>query len=84
MAGYHVDNIQRGEYGEISKIVEEVAELKDAAKQGIKVMVLVELADILGAIDGYLNKHYRNVVKMSDLLDMSDVTKRAFETGHRK
>ena len=84
MAGYHVDNIQRGEYGEISKIVEEVAELKDAAKQGIRVMVLVELADILGAIDGYLNKHYRNVVKMSDLLDMSDVTKRAFETGHRK
>jgi hypothetical protein len=55
MAGYHVDNIQRGEYGEISKIVEEVAELKDAAKQGIKVMVLVELADIVGAIVGYLN-----------------------------
>lgn len=82
--GYHVEDIPRGEYGEISKILEEAAELKDAMEQGQKIMCLIELSDILGAIEGYLEKHYEGKVTVTDLFNMSYVTKRAFESGRRK
>ena len=55
--GYHIANIPKGEYGEVSKIEEEIAELKDATSQGSKIMELVELSEIYGAIEGYLRKY---------------------------
>lgn len=81
--GYHVTVIKKGELGEISKIKEEVDELVDAELQGCKVMVLVELADLLGAVDAYLEKKKYGIT-LEDLHVMSRITKRAFVNGHRK
>lgn len=80
--GYHIDQIPRGVFGEFSKIEEEIAEAKDAAKQECKVMELVELSDVIGAIKGYLAKHHPSIL-LSDLIAMADTTDRAFRNGHR-
>ena len=48
---YHKTYIQKGELGHASKIQEEFEEFKDAYTQGSPVMELVELSDLLGAID---------------------------------
>lgn len=82
--GYHLTEIPRGVYGEISKILEEAAELKDAMEQANKVMVLIELADLIGAIDGYLENYYGDKMTVDNLITMAFTTKRAFESGHRK
>ncbi len=82
--GYHLTDIPRGTYGEISKILEEAAELKDAMEQGNKVMVLIELADMIGAIDGYLDNYYGDKMTIDNIITMAFTTKRAFESGHRQ
>lgn len=81
--GYHIKAIRRGTLGESSKIREELDELEDAELQGVKIMRLVELSDLLGAVEAYLEKHFPSV-QINDLLSMSAVTKRAFINGHRK
>lgn len=81
--GYHVTLIKKGVLGESSKIREEIEELIDAEKQGCRVMALLELADILGAIEGYLEKKKYGIT-LEDLYHMSRITKRAFLNGHRK
>jgi hypothetical protein len=80
--GYHLAEITKGELGEISKIEEEVAELRDAAQQGVRVMELVELSDLVGAIESYLERHHSGYT-IADLLAMAEVTKRAFLNGCR-
>lgn len=79
--GYHLREIPKGVYGELSKIEEELLELKDAEEQGIKVMAAVEMADIYGALEAYAEK---NGLTMEDLKKMSDVTKKAFKDGSRE
>jgi hypothetical protein len=81
-AGYHLTNIPRGVYGESSKILEEVQELQDAEAQNARIMALHELSDIIGAVYGYLRKHFPDM-KFEDLLTMANVTRRAFESGKR-
>ena len=44
-------------------------------------MLLVELSDLLGAIEGYCEKHN---MKLEDLIKMKEATKRAFNDGTRK
>jgi len=83
-AGYHLEEIPRGTYGEISKILEEAAELKDATEQANKLMVLIELSDLIGAIDGYLDKYYGKSMTIDNLITMAFATKRAFTSGYRK
>lgn len=83
MAGYHKKVIARGEYGKISKIKEEVAELEDALEQGNKIMALVELSDLLGAITGFLKQEFNGEITLRDLKVMSKATKRAFRSGRR-
>lgn len=80
--GYHLSAIPKGKLGESSKILEEVLELQDAEKQQSSIMALVELADLVGAINLYLDKHYPTT-KLDDLITMSRITRRAFENGHR-
>lgn len=80
--GYHIDNITKGTIGEISKIQEELDELKDAQKQGSKIMELVELSDLYGTIELYLSKHHPNTT-MDDLKKMSSITQRVFKNGKR-
>lgn len=79
---YHIDKIPHGEYGEISKIIEEVKELQDADKQQAEVMVINELADIIGAIEGFLIRHHPSIT-LTDLIKMKDLTAKAFKSGHR-
>lgn len=80
--GYHLAPITKGELGEVSKIQEELDELKDALAQDSKIMALVELADVFGAMEAYLNCHHPGV-NVSDLKTFADITKRAFDNGHR-
>lgn len=82
MIGYHLVEIQKGTLGEISKIQEELDELKDAQNQGNKILELCELSDLIGAVKLYLEK-YHSGIKLSDLEKMADATSRAFEAGER-
>jgi len=54
---WHQREIPKGVYGEFSKVVEEVAEARDALEQNNKLMYLIELSDIVGAIEGIIEKH---------------------------
>jgi phosphoribosyl-ATP pyrophosphohydrolase len=78
--GYHTVHIEKGVLGEISKIQEELDELKDAEKQGVKILIACELADLYGAIRVYALKYG---LKMGDLHDMAKLTRNAFEQGSR-
>jgi phosphoribosyl-ATP pyrophosphohydrolase len=82
--GYHLSHIPKGVYGHLSKIEEEVAELKDAAAQNNRVMIAVELADLVGAIEGYLERTFGSKINLSDLVKMSEATRRAWRAGDRK
>ena len=79
--GYHTYKIQKGELGEFSKIVEEFQELEDAHLQGCKILELVELSDLLGAIDIYLQNKYN--LSWKDISHMASLTRKAFESGDR-
>lgn len=79
--GYHITKIKKGQLGELSKIQEELDELKDAEKQGANIMIGVELSDLYGAVEMYAEKHG---LSMDDLKTFSDITKRAFKNGRRK
>jgi hypothetical protein len=81
--GYHITKIKKGEIGKSSKILEEVEELIDAEKQGCKIMQLVELSDLIGAVELYLAKNFPGMM-LEDLTSMSNITQRAFRTGARK
>lgn len=80
---YHINEIKKGQIGKSSKLLEEVEELMDAEQQGCKIMALVELSDLYGAIDLYLKENYPNIT-MDDLKSMSAITQRAFMSGRRK
>lgn len=80
--GYHLNTIPKGSIGDSSKILEELLELQDAEAQGAKVMALVELSDLIGAVDHYLRKNYP-AITLSDLVIMSAITERAFRNGRR-
>lgn len=82
MPGYHSRPIKRGVLGEASKIVEECEEFVDAVDQGVKIMALVELSDLLGAMSAYLATHHPGMT-LDDLQAMRLVTERAFRNGRR-
>lgn len=81
--GYHLTDIKRGELGLSSKIVEELNEFLDSEKQGVKIMALLELSDMIGAIEAWLKINFHDSVTIMDLWQMSNVTQRAFKNGHR-
>lgn len=80
--GYHLKVIPKGDLGELSKIQEELDEAVDAEEQGVSVMVLVELSDLVGAVEAYLAKHHPGTT-LEDLQKMAAVTRRAFQSGRR-
>lgn len=82
-SGYHLSPIPKGTYGDLDKVYEEMAEVKDAENQGNRLMVLVELSDVMGAIRGFLEQHHPEM-SLTDLIVMADATRRAFITGARK
>jgi len=80
--GYHLTEIPKGVIGESSKILEEILELQDAEQQGARIMALVELSDMIGAVEHYL-RHYHPDTTLEDLIKMSNITQRAFRNGRR-
>jgi hypothetical protein len=80
--GYHKAEITKGKFGELSKIQEELDELKDAMDQDVKFMARIEIADLYGAIEGFLNKYFPGD-DMLDVIKMSNLTKKAFQDGSR-
>jgi len=54
---FHTKEIQKGIYGELSKIKEELDEAYDAEEQGQDLMLLIELSDIIGAVEGVSKKY---------------------------
>lgn len=74
--------IPKGEVGESSKLLEEVLELQDAESQQAGIMALVELSDLVGAIEHYLERHHPDT-SLDDLVTMAHITRRAFENGRR-
>ena len=53
--GYHLKTIPKGKLGEISKITEEVLELRDSQERPRPnpMLALCELCDLIGAIEAY-------------------------------
>lgn len=82
LPGYHITEIKKRRFGSFGKIQEEIEECLDAHQQGSHIMMLVELSDLYGAIEGYLAENYPGF-KMSDLSKFSGITQRAFRNGHR-
>lgn len=82
--GYHLasSEISKGELGEISKIQEELDELNDAMIQGCRIMALLELSDLVGAIELFLEDYFSGFT-IDDILIMQRITKRAFQNGVR-
>lgn len=79
--GYHLRPIEtQGVYGEPSKIREELEELEEALEQDNRILAIVEVADLYGALEGVAEKLG---VSMSDVAKMAQATKRAFLSGHR-
>lgn len=79
--GYHLREIKKGQLGELSKIQEELDEAFDAEEQGVKIMLAVELSDLIGAVEQYAIQKLG--LTLEDLIKMKDVTRRAFENGRR-
>jgi Glu-tRNA(Gln) amidotransferase subunit E-like FAD-binding protein len=80
--GYHLRAIQtKGVYGEPSKIREELEELEEAFEQDNRILALVEMADIYGALEAVAERADTN---MAELKAMSDATRRAFRDGSRR
>lgn len=82
MAGYHKRDIPKGVLGEESKISEEYLEFVDAFEQNNPIMQLVELSDLIGAIEEFAYGRFR--VTLADLITMKNATREAFRSGHRK
>ncbi len=55
---YHDVEIPKGEYGELSKVQEELLEAMDADKRGQDLMLLIELSDLVGAVGGVAEKRF--------------------------
>lgn len=79
---YHKSKIEKGVYGHFSKIKEEFQELQDAIDQQDKILTLVELSDLIGAIEGFVEFELK--MSLNDLLKFKELTKHAFTSGHRK
>ena len=80
--GYHNKEIPKGCLGDYSTIEEEYTELLDAREQKAAVLVICELCDLIGAIEAYVVKNHN--LTLDDLIKMKDLTKKAFNDGHRK
>jgi len=79
---YHLNTIPKGTLGSLDKVMEELLETLDAEQQGCKIMILLELSDMIGAIEQYLIHNHKETT-ITDLIIMKDITKRAFESGSR-
>ena len=80
---YHTREFVKGAHGTADKIVEEALEVLDSMQQGIRVMALHECSDVISAVRGFVSKEFPGI-DFSEVLAMSAVTDRAFNSGKRK
>ena len=80
--GYHTKKIEKGILGEASKIIEEIQEWEDAYTHDNPIMELIELSDLLGAIEAYTIGKYN--INLRTLIVMTRATQSAFRDGTRK
>jgi phosphoribosyl-ATP pyrophosphohydrolase len=80
MSAYHTVEIKKGVLGKSSKIQEELDELLDAEKQGVKILIHCELADLYGALRECAHSYD---LSMEDLRQMVNLTAAAFKAGDR-
>lgn len=80
--GYHSRKINKGTLGHATKIIEEYEEWQDAIILGNPVMELVELSDLIGAIEAYSVQYYN--INLNQLMVMTRATQSAFKDGSRK
>ncbi len=76
----HIKTIEKGEFGQLYKIYEEIEDLKAAEDQGAVLMILQKLSDLMGSVDGYLKNHHPTI-NFNDLLVMKNITTRSFSSG---
>ncbi len=69
---WHNRKIKKGIYGTFSKVEEEVEEAKDALEQNNHLMLLIELSDIIGAIEKVAESHN---ISLNDLIAFSKKVK---------
>lgn len=70
MSQWHIREIPKGTYGELSKIKEELEEAYDSEERGQVLMLMFELSDIIGAAGGVGAKYgmsLDDLVKFSKL-----------------
>jgi hypothetical protein len=79
--GYHRRIIKKGEIGKFSKIEEEFNELKDGIEQENKILQIVELSDLVGAIEEFAIEEFG--LTLDDVIQFSNLTKQAFKDGSR-
>lgn len=79
--GYHKTEIEKGTIGHFSKIKEEFQEAEDAFNQNDEILIIVEMADMVGAIEEYIKRWN---LDLTSLKKFSDKTKSAFKDGTRK
>lgn len=80
--GYHLREIKtKGIYGQVSKVYEELDEYEESLEQGNRIMAILELSDVYGALEALVIHHGFN---MQDIVRMSCATKRAFQDGTRE
>lgn len=78
--GYHITEIKKGVLGTFSKIQEEFEELQDAVTQQSPILILVELSDLVGAIEAVASKYN---ITLEEVIKMTNATKKAFKDGTR-
>lgn len=69
---WHNRPIKKGIYGEFSKVEEEVDEAREALEQNNHLMYLIELSDIIGAIEKIAENHG---LSLEDLINFSNKVK---------
>ncbi len=80
--GYHTRQFEKGVYGEFSKVEEEWEELLDAQRQDARILEICEIADLYGALKGYVEKQFG--MSIEDVAKMSRMTSEAFTEGTRQ
>lgn len=74
----HLTEIIKGEYGKVSKIREELSELDDAIAQNSRILAIIELSDLYGALEGVIEGMG---MTMEDLKTFSDIVKKDKQNG---
>lgn len=72
---FHVMPVRQGTYGELSKIQEELDEALDAETRGQKLLLMIELSDIIGAVAGVAERHGYS---LDDLIQFSELRRNVF------